>query len=66
MPTVNPYLNTPPTKLNRMIPNASGEKKKLMQEALAAWREVHGNPLAKSASRVAEAWLNRKFSVNSD
>lgn len=40
----NPYLNTPPTAIKRMIPKAEGDKKKLLQQALQAWRITQPNP----------------------
>lgn len=42
---VNQFLNTPPTKLNRMIKTEKNkEKKKEMIEALNAWRTVVPGP----------------------
>lgn len=58
MQTVNPYLNTPPTKLKRMIPKAKGKDRELMKKALWAWRTTIGNPLARDASyRVAVQYI---------
>ena len=37
----NPYLNTPPTKLRRMLQTAVGRERKLIAEALEAWRATH-------------------------
>ena len=42
--SVNPYLNTPPTKLKRMLPDAKGKKKKQIQDALNAWRTTVPGP----------------------
>lgn len=38
----NPYLNTPPTKLKRMLDGdkLSGKQKELAKKALKAWRTV--------------------------
>lgn len=54
----NPYLNTPPTVLVRKIhKEINPMKRKLMNDALNAWRMTQGNPLARSAARVATRWL---------
>lgn len=37
---VNPFLNTPATELARMLPEAKGKRRKLIQRALAAWRST--------------------------
>lgn len=58
----NPYLNTPPTELARKIPKAKGEQKRLMQEALAAWRKTIGNPLAVDAACKLAARYLRELS----
>ncbi len=47
---VNPYLNTPPTKLKRDIGKAKGNKKKQMQDALNAWRITVPGPFRKTAA----------------
>jgi|GEM_PF-1929960 len=55
----NPYLNTPPTVLKRDLEKETNPmKRKLMSDALNAWRMTHGNPLARSAARVAARWLD--------
>ena len=52
------YLNVPPTEIARRLEDEDDpEKKREMRRALNAWRETGGNPLARSASRVARAWL---------
>lgn len=52
------YLNVPPTELARRLETESDPaKRRAMRRALEAWRETQGNPLARSASRVARAWL---------
>ena len=52
------YMNVPPTELARMVKTESDpEKRREMQRALDAWREVEGNPLAKSAQRIARQWI---------
>jgi hypothetical protein len=51
-------MNVPPTELARRIKTERDpEKRREMQTALDAWRETQGNPLARSAKRVASAWL---------
>jgi len=48
---VNPYLNTPPTKLKRDIKKQKDPaKKKLMQTALNAWRTTVPGPFRKTAA----------------
>jgi len=52
------YMNVPPTELARMVKTEQDpEKRREMRQALDAWREVGGNPLAKSAARVARCWI---------
>lgn len=52
------YMNVPPTELARRIRSERDPAKRAeMRRALEAWRETQGNPLARSASRVARAWL---------
>lgn len=52
------YMNMPPTELARKIRSEPNPvKRREMRRALEAWRETQGNPLARSASRVARAWL---------
>jgi hypothetical protein len=52
------YMNVPPTELARMVKTEQDpEKRREMQRALDAWREVEGNPLARSAQRVARLWM---------
>lgn len=52
------YMNVPPTELARMVRRERDpEKRRQMQKALDAWREVEGNPLARSAKRVARLWI---------
>jgi len=46
---VNPYLNTPPTKLKRDLESESDPKKKRqMQQALGAWRTTTPGPFWKT------------------
>ena len=48
--SANPYLNTPPTKLNRELARQKDpRKRKLMQRALDAWRTVVPGPFRKEA-----------------
>ena len=52
------YMNVPPTELARELRGERDPaKRREMRQALEAWRETQGNPLAKSASRVARRWL---------
>jgi len=52
------YMNVPPTELARMVKaERDPEKRREMQTALEAWRQVEGNPLARSAKRVARQWM---------
>ena len=52
------YMNVPPTELARMVKTEQDpEKRREMQRALDAWREIEGNPLARSAKRVARLWI---------
>jgi hypothetical protein len=52
------YMNVPPTELARRVRTEKDPaKRREMRRALEAWRETQGNPLARSASRVARAWL---------
>ena len=54
------YMNVPPTELPGMIRDEQNpEKRREMRQALSAWRETQGNPLARSAASVASAWLHR-------
>jgi len=47
---MNPYLNTPPTKLRRQIEQEKDpEKRKQMREALRAWRVTVPGPFRKAA-----------------
>ena len=47
---VNPYLNTPPTKLKRDLKSEKDpEKRKLMQKALEAWRLTVPGPFWRTA-----------------
>lgn len=56
----NPYLNTSPTEIRRRLEKEEDPvKRRLMFRALEAWRLTQGNPLAKSAARVATRWLAR-------
>lgn len=52
----NPYLNTPPTELARMIPKAKGDRLKLMEAAYKAWRTPGLDGFARAAMvrRIAE------------
>lgn len=46
---INPYLNTPPTKLSRMMDKEQDEdKKELMKDALEAWRITTPGPFRKN------------------
>jgi len=52
------HMNVSPTKLVRLIKKEKDLKKRqAMKRALYAWRITHGNPLTRSAKRVARAWL---------
>lgn len=52
------YMNVPPTELARRLRREKNPaKRRAMRRALEAWRLTQGNPLARSASRVARAWL---------
>ena len=52
---VNPYLNTPPTKLRRDIKNQKDSaKKKLMQTALNAWRTTVPGPFRRKSMEAQE------------
>ena len=43
---VNPYLNTPPTVLKKKLKTVKDEKqRKLIRDALNAYRTTYGNPL---------------------
>ena len=54
------YMNVPPTQLARRLrTERDPAKRRAMQRALDAWRLTQGNPLARSASRVARTWLSR-------
>lgn len=58
------YMNVPPTELARRIKKERDPKKrKAMQRALDAWRLTQGNPLARSAKRVAAAWITSFLSL---
>jgi hypothetical protein len=49
---VNPFLNTPPTKLRRMIKKEKdGKRKRQMERALWAWRTSVPGPFRKTAAR---------------
>jgi len=51
---VNPYLNTAPTELVRLLKKEQDSKKKSqMKEALNAWRKTVPGPFWKSYSQVA-------------
>ena len=53
--SVNPYLNTPPTKLKRDISNEKDPaRRKKMQNALDAWRKVVPGPFRKQALELLE------------
>lgn len=50
---VNPYLNTPPTKLERDLKNEKdSRRRKQMMEALKAWRTTVPGPFWKSAQEL--------------
>jgi hypothetical protein len=49
MADVNPYLNTPPTKLKRDLAGEKGKKRKQMEEALSAWRTTVPGPFRKGS-----------------
>jgi len=52
------YMNMPPTELARRLRTERDPgKRRQMRRALEAWRLTEGNPLARSASRIARAWL---------
>lgn len=52
------YLNISPTKLVRLLKKEKNPQKRAqIKKALDAWRLTMGNPLAKSASRVAQRYL---------
>lgn len=52
-------MNDPPTELARRIKDErDSEKREKMQKALDAWRLTQGNPLARSARRVARKWVS--------
>lgn len=54
MADVNPYLNTPPTKLKRDLKNVKDEKKrKQMRDALNAWRITQPGPFRKTSMETA-------------
>lgn len=54
------YMNVPPTELAKMVrKERDPAKKREMKRALEAWRLTQGNPLARSASRVARKWVSR-------
>lgn len=56
--TLSGYMNVPPTELARSLKSEKDpEKRQAMRRALEAWRLTQGNPLARSASRVARTWL---------
>jgi hypothetical protein len=47
--TVNPYLNTPPTKIKRDLKNEKDKsKRKKMTEALNAWRTTVPGPFSRT------------------
>jgi len=49
--SANPYLNTPPTELNRKIKTEKDEsKRRQMQTALNAWRTVVPGPFRKTGA----------------
>ena len=48
----NPYLNTPPTKLKRMIEKSDGKNKKLMKDALWSWRVTVPGPFRKTSAAL--------------
>jgi hypothetical protein len=49
---VNPFINWPPTKLRREMNKATGEKKKLLAEALEAWTVAQQYDRLQSVGRV--------------
>lgn len=52
------YMNVPPTELARRLrTERDPAKRRAMRRALEAWRVTQGNPLTRSAARVARAWL---------
>jgi hypothetical protein len=52
------YMNVPPTELARRLETERDPaKRRAMRRALEAWRVTQGNPLAKSARRVARSWM---------
>jgi len=59
---VNPYLNTPPTKLKRdILKETDPAKKRLMQEALSAWRITVPGPFWRTATAKVLLRLARKL-----
>ena len=50
---MNPYLNTPPTELRRMLESEQdpGEER-LMREALEAWRKAVPGPFRRAAGEI--------------
>jgi len=58
----NPYLNTPPTEIVRLLKKETDPTKKTqMGVALNAWREVTGNPLAKSAQDLFSKRISTRY-----
>jgi len=52
------FMNVSPTELARRLRREDDpEKRRAMRRALEAWRLTEGNPLTRSASRVARTWL---------
>jgi hypothetical protein len=52
------YMNVPPTELARRLrTERDPAKRRDMMRALEAWRLTQGNPLTRSAGRVARRWL---------
>ena len=51
----NPYLNTPPTELARKLKRQKdGRKRKLMQDALDAWRTTVPGPFRKQSMELLD------------
>jgi len=55
----NPYLNTPPTKLKKLVEKEkNAKKKKQMRDALNAWRLVVPGPFSIGRRKLAKELLS--------
>ena len=53
--STNPYLNTPPTELARKLERQKdGRKRRLMQDALDAWRTTVPGPFRKQSEELLD------------